>query len=224
MYSCHLTTELGHGRAQSAGSVFQSLQRPPHWHEAPCNIYSWTSAAHTRGPECEETKSIRYQRSMRCASWNVLPVSDSWSPLNVHTWSFLFDVCFHWKPNLSMLQRKKSEFWHLVDLRRFITNHFFVFHSGEHSRVKHQYVRSRCPTLWMEGKTSDGSMYSLLCIFCLPFLMQSLFRAKDRGLKAKMKGEKKQLLPSAMEYNKHAETFARGKGALSHWDWTPATF
>lgn len=68
----------------------------------------------------------------------------------------------------------------------------------------------------MKGKTSDASTCSFLCIFCLPLLMQSLFRARDRSLKAEMEGEKKHLLPSALEYNYHAETFARGRGMLSH--------
>ena len=72
MHSRQPTTSLGHGRAQLA--VSRSHQHLPHWDEAPRNIYSRTSL----NDPCR----------------NGLPASDGYSPLNVHTRSFLLVSAF----------------------------------------------------------------------------------------------------------------------------------
>lgn len=110
------------------------------------------------------------------------------------------------KPNLLATLYQKRTFWHLVDLR-FIKNLFF-FHITRWETFMGQTPICQKPASgnFDEGKTSDASTGSFLCIFASCFWCSQCFMPEIEVSKLKWSTEKK-------------APFALSNGiSLAYWD------
>lgn len=94
-----------------------------------------------------------------------------------------------------------------------------MLHTGEHLRVKHQYVRSRCPRILMKGKKpSDAS--TCVSLHLLPPTFNAVVVLCQRYRSQSWNGgsKKSTFCPEQWNITSMLRSLLVERGTLSHWD------